>query len=63
MQLFQYQSDFYVAKTSQYIYNERILGTEIYGISKVMLGYFASFVIVGLVIGPFVLFSELGGMT
>jgi hypothetical protein len=52
-----------VAKTSQYIYNERILGTEIYGISKVMLGYFASFVIVGLVIGPFVLFSELGGMT
>jgi len=28
-----------------------------------MLGYVASFVIVGMVIGPFILFSELGGMT
>ncbi len=62
-QIFQYHSDFYIAKVANREYNLKELGKPVTGFNKICYGSFCSMVVMSLLIGPFFLFSEMGGMT
>jgi hypothetical protein len=60
MQLNQYHSDFYIAKIANRGYFRRKLGTKISGLEKFLCGCCVSFLLLFFIIGPFLLFSNLG---
>ena len=62
-QIFQYHSDFYICKLSNREYNVKELGKPVSGFNKICYGTFCSIIVLSLLIGPFFLFSGMGGMT
>lgn len=60
---FQYNSDFFIAKTSNMSYNRKFLGQEPTPFSKVAFGYICTVVMLSFILGPFLMFSNINGMT
>ena len=62
-ELFQYNSDFFIAKTSTLSYNRKVLGAEVSKFSKICFGYICTTIMLSFILGPFIMFSTIGGMT
>ena len=62
-QIYQYHSDFYIAKMGTREYNMKDVGKPISGLNKLFYGSLCSMIVMGLLIGPFFAFSSMGGMT
>ncbi len=62
-ELFQYNSDFFIAKTSTLSYNRKVLGAEVSKFSKICFGYICTTIMLSFILGPFLMFSSIGGMT
>lgn len=62
-ELFQYNSDFFIAKTSTLSYNRKVLGAEVSKFSKICFGYICTTIMLSFILGPFLMFSTIGGMT
>lgn len=62
-QLFQYHLDLYCAKNGNISYSKKVFGAEADPIDKFIFGFLISMIIMALLIGPFFLFSEYGGLT
>lgn len=64
MQLFQYHSDLYIARTGNESYNRKKLGEPVTDcLSRCFFGYCCLAIVFSFVIGPFFLFSSIGSTT
>ena len=62
-QLFNYHLDFYLVKNGNVSYIRKILGEPIGGLDKCLFGWLITIIILTLLVGPFIFFSEIGGFT
>jgi hypothetical protein len=62
-QLFMYHMDLYLAKNGNVSYVRKILGEPIWLIDKIIFGWLITFIVLMLLVGPFIFFSDIGGFT
>jgi len=62
MQLFQYHYELYAAKNGNRFYGEKVLGVKTDRCEKCMTGVLISSILLFLLVGPLLLFSEYGGL-
>jgi hypothetical protein len=60
-QTFVYHCELYVSKNGNVTYTRRILGTRTPILDKCIFGWIMTLVIMGVLVGPFYLFSDYGG--
>jgi len=61
-QLFNYHYELYAAKVSNHYYGIKVLGLRIDRMEKCIFGVFISSILMVMLVGPFFLFSEYGGL-
>ena len=61
-QLFWYHYELYAAKVANRYYGIKVLGMRIDRIEKCISGVLISFIMMFMLVGPFILFSEYGGL-